>query len=75
MKFANWDWRPAVIFPSAAFAVLAPGEDWSRADFADVVNSAGLMDESTWRATFEGGFGRLDLSTIPVKSDSAAIAK
>ncbi len=66
LVFTDWDWRPAVLTPSGkAFAVLGPGKGWTAVDESDVSNSAAVMSEVDWRATFEGTFGPLDLSAIP----------
>jgi hypothetical protein len=50
----------------AAFAVLIPNGPWEKVDELDVAHTAGVMTEEAWRAKFEGEFGALNLSNIPV---------
>lgn len=69
LTFCNWDFRPAVLVKDgssirAAFAVLAPGEDWSKVDELDVAETSGVMPEVAWRRAFEPTFGSLDVSKI-----------
>jgi hypothetical protein len=67
MVFVFWENRPAVIDWSvpAAFAILAPGEDWTEVDTAEVADSGRVMRETDWRDTFAADFGVLDLAKIP----------
>ncbi|MGO4574118.1 hypothetical protein [Microvirga sp. 2TAF3] len=70
LTLVNWDWRPAVLtpgWPHEAFAVLTPEGPWVKVDELDVAETAGVLTEDAWRATFEGKFGKLDLSTLPLK--------
>lgn len=64
VTFTNWDWRPAVLLRPEykAFAVLAPGEDWTEVDEADVFLTAAVLPERRWREVFEAEFGPLDIS-------------
>jgi hypothetical protein len=62
MKFANWDSRPAVMLDGLrAFAVLAPGEGWTKVDASDVGHTGADMSEAAWRKRFVGRFGVLDV--------------
>lgn len=70
VTFCNWEWRPAVLLPGVrAFAVLKPGASWVEVDGWDVSETAGVMSEASWRATFVKDFGPLDLAAIPTRSD------
>lgn len=53
MRFVDWDHRPAVLGGTEARAMLRPEADWVKVDFWDVVETAGVMDESTWRRVFK----------------------
>ncbi len=67
LTFCNWDGRPAVLVdPASAFAVLVPEGPWEKVDELDVSETAGVLPEETWRSKFEGKFGPLDLSTLPI---------
>ena len=71
MEFMDWSGRPAVLLKEDAYAVLAPGEGWTRVDAKDVSNTGGVLTEATWRRDF-GHYGRLDLSKIPRPSLSSS---
>ena len=77
LLFCDWDRRPAVLVEPTcreAFAVLDPGEAWSKVDAADVFHTAGVMSEAAWRSRFEPEFGPLDLSTLPQSGPAFASA-
>lgn len=71
MRFINWDFRPAVLFKSEAFAMLAPGAGWSKVDFHDVWETGAFVSEEYWRGYFEWEFGPLDVSTIAAHAGEA----
>jgi hypothetical protein len=63
-KFFDWEYRPAVSEGSRAWAVLAPGEDWTEVDVAEVVDSGKVLpDEAAWRQAFSLTFP--DLPDLP----------
>jgi hypothetical protein len=59
MRFVNWEWRPAVTDSVRAFAVLAPGEDWTEVDSAEVSESGWIVPEDEFRSIFADAFGTL----------------
>jgi len=60
LKFVDWESRPAVISNGRAWAVLAPGEDWTPVNSTEVGDSGALLTgEDEMRAVFASTFGQL----------------
>ena len=73
MRFANWDWRPAVLVDGRAFALLSPGSDWVEVDRLDVGHTSSLIeDETAFRALFSAEFGDFALPTATASAGSEA---
>ena len=52
LLFFNWEYRPAIISGTRAWAVLAPGEDWEEVNEAEVDNSGALLSRKDFEEMF-----------------------
>ena len=69
MDFIDWGGRPAVLREREgeggdAYAILAPGEGWTRVDRLDVAHTGAVKTEAAWRRRL-AHFELIDLSTVP----------
>ena len=71
MKFFDWELRPAVVEGGTAWAVLAPGEDWTEVDSAEVINSGKIVNsERELREAFSRIFSDLPpLPKVPARGE------
>ena len=54
VALADWDGRPAISLNSLdAFAILKPGEYWTRVDGLDVRNTGSICTSDRWANMFK----------------------
>ena len=58
VALTDWDGRPAISLNVCdAFAILKPGDYWTRVDALDVRHTGGLCTSNEWAAMFKN-FGK-----------------
>ena len=65
MRFFDWELRPAVVEGGSAWSILAPGEDWTEVNSAEVIDSGRVMEgEDAMREAFSRTFP--ELTDLPI---------